>query len=113
MFALLSRDNCLSRNTLEISEISENHLKAIVYRRQVAGRDRFRQCAGKVAERTRGEEKAAKIRSRGWRSAAASADYMDLRGDVPAPSPDARSRQSQRLTQRQRQRTEVSAPYEL
>jgi hypothetical protein len=43
------------RNTVEISEISENHLKAIVGGRQVAGRDGFRRGVGKVAEKTQGE----------------------------------------------------------
>jgi hypothetical protein len=45
---------------VEISENSENHLKAIVRGRQVAGRDGFSGEAGKVAEKTQGEGKAAK-----------------------------------------------------
>jgi hypothetical protein len=48
------------RNTVEISEISENHLKAIVGGWQVAGRDGFRGRAGKVAKKTQGEEKASR-----------------------------------------------------
>jgi len=35
------------RNTVDISDISENHLKAIVGGRQVAGRDGFRRSAAK------------------------------------------------------------------
>jgi len=46
------------RNTVDISENSENHLKAIVGGRQVAGRDGVRQRAEKVAKKTQGEEKA-------------------------------------------------------
>jgi hypothetical protein len=73
-------------NTVEIPENSENHLKAIVGGRQVAGRYGFRARAGKVVEKTQGEEKAAKNGSRSKHSAAASADYIDLReiGDVPS-----------------------------
>jgi hypothetical protein len=48
------------RNTVEISEISENHLKAIVGWRQVAGRDGLTGATEKVAEKTQGEGKAAK-----------------------------------------------------
>jgi hypothetical protein len=64
---------------VEISENSENHLKAIVGGRQVAGRDGVRERAEKVAEKTQGEGKAAINAERGWHSAAASADYIDLR----------------------------------
>jgi len=46
------------RNTVEISEISENHLKAIVDGRQMAGRVRLGARAWKVAEKTQGEGKA-------------------------------------------------------
>jgi hypothetical protein len=46
------------RNTVENSENSESHLKAIVHRRQVAARDGLRAAAGKVAEKPQGEEKA-------------------------------------------------------
>jgi hypothetical protein len=49
---------------VEISENSENHLKAIVGGLQVAERDGFRQGAGKVAEKTQGEGKAPKKGSR-------------------------------------------------
>jgi hypothetical protein len=48
------------RNTVEIAENSENHLKAIVGGRQLAGRDGFRRNVQKVAEKTQGEGKAAK-----------------------------------------------------
>jgi hypothetical protein len=54
------------RNTVEISENSENHLKAIVGRWQVAGRDGFSGRAEKVVEKTQGEGKAAKIGARDW-----------------------------------------------
>jgi hypothetical protein len=67
------------RNTVEISENSENHLEAILGGRQVAGRDGFRGSAGKVAEKTQSEGKAAKQGRRGWQSAGASANYIDLR----------------------------------
>ena len=43
---------------MEIAENSENHLKAIVGGRQVAGRDGFGQRAEKVVEKTQGEGKA-------------------------------------------------------
>jgi hypothetical protein len=45
----------LYRNTVEISENSENHLKAIVSLRKVSGSDRVRQRVGKVAEKPQGE----------------------------------------------------------
>jgi hypothetical protein len=61
------------RNAVEISEVSENHLKAIVGRRQVAGWDGFIGGAEKVVERTQGEEKAAKIGARDWHSSLSSA----------------------------------------
>ena len=64
---------------MEISENSENHLKAIVGGRQVAGRDGFSARAEKVVEKTQGEEKAPKSGARSWQSAARSADYIDLR----------------------------------
>ena len=67
------------RNAVEISENSENHLKAIVGGRQVAGRDGFSARAEKVVEKTQGEEKAPKSGARSWQSAARSADYIDLR----------------------------------
>jgi hypothetical protein len=66
-------------NTVDISENSENHLKAIVDGRQVAGKDGFMRCAGKVAERTQGGEKALKIEARSWHLRGASADSIDLR----------------------------------
>jgi hypothetical protein len=68
------------RNTVEISENSENHLKAIVGARQLAGVDGFSGETGKVAERTQGEGKAPRIRERDWHSPASSANYLDLRG---------------------------------
>ncbi len=49
------------RNTVEISENSENHLKAIVVGRQMAEVNRVRVRAGKVVEKPQGEEKASKI----------------------------------------------------
>jgi hypothetical protein len=49
------------RNTVEISENSENHLKAIVGGRQVAGRDGDSARAEKVAGKTQGEEKESEI----------------------------------------------------
>jgi hypothetical protein len=49
---------------VEIPENSENHLKAIVSGRQVAGRDGFTATAGKVVEKPQGEGKAAKIEAR-------------------------------------------------
>jgi hypothetical protein len=52
------------RNTVEISENSENHLKAIVDGREMAGVDGVRQWAGKVVEKTRGEGKAARSGAR-------------------------------------------------
>jgi hypothetical protein len=62
------------RNTVEISENSENHLKAIVEGRQVAGMDGVRERAGKAAEKTRGEGKAARNGERGWQSGMGSAN---------------------------------------
>jgi hypothetical protein len=73
------------RNTVEISENSENHLKAIVGGRQAAGRDGFSGGAGKVAEKTQGEGKATKKGERGWHSRVGSANYIDLRGIVKRP----------------------------
>ena len=49
---------------MEISENSENHLRAIVRGRQVAERDRFTAATGKVAEKTQGEGKAVKTGAR-------------------------------------------------
>ena len=58
------------RNTVEIAENSENHLKAIVGGRQVAGGGGVGQRAEKVAGKTQGEGKAAKGAnedgSQGW-----------------------------------------------
>ena len=45
---------------MEISENSENHLKAIVGGRQVGGRDRVTGRTEKVVEKPQGEGKAAK-----------------------------------------------------
>ncbi len=64
---------------MEISENSENHLKAIVGGRQVAEVVGFADRAGKVAEKTQGEGKAAKSGERGWQSGVGSANYIDLR----------------------------------
>jgi hypothetical protein len=64
----------------EISEISENHLKAIVGWRQVAEVTWFGRRTEKVEEKPQGEEKATETGSRDWQSAGASADYIDLRG---------------------------------
>jgi hypothetical protein len=49
---------------VENPEISENHLEAIVGTRQLAELDGFRPRPGKVAEKTQGEEKAAKSEPR-------------------------------------------------
>jgi hypothetical protein len=68
------------RNTVEISENSENHLKAIVGGRQVAGRVRFGGRGGKVAEKTQGEGKASKGGERVWHSALPSANATILPG---------------------------------
>ena len=73
-------------NTVDISENSENHLKAIVGGRQTAVREGFRQCAGKVAGKTRGEEIAMKIDARSWQSHGASADFIDLREMLLLPA---------------------------
>ena len=70
------------RNTVEIAENSENHLKAIVCRRQMAGGDGVRDRSGKVVEKPQGEGKAAKNGERGWQSRSPSANYMDLRALV-------------------------------
>jgi hypothetical protein len=53
---------------VEISEKSENHLKAIVDGREMAGVDGVRERAGKVEEKTQGEGKAARSGDRGWQS---------------------------------------------
>jgi hypothetical protein len=55
MFQL--ENNCgFCWNAVEISENSENHLKAIVDGRQVAGRDGFRQGPEKVVEKPQAKE---------------------------------------------------------
>ena len=64
---------------MEISENSENHLKAIVGGRQAAAADGVSDRGGKVVEKTQGEGKAVKNSERGWRSGVGSADYLDLR----------------------------------
>jgi hypothetical protein len=51
---------------VEIAENSENHLKAIVDGRQVADVVGFAGFAGKVAEKTQGEGKAAWGLALGW-----------------------------------------------
>jgi hypothetical protein len=60
---------------VEISENSENHLKAIVDGWQVAGKDGVSEFAEKVAEKTQGEEKAAKNLARDWHSTPSSANW--------------------------------------
>ena len=62
---------------MEISEKSENHLKAIVDGREVAEVDGVGERAGKVAEKTRGEGKAAKSGARGWQLGVGSANYRE------------------------------------
>jgi hypothetical protein len=62
------------RNTVEISETVENHLKAIVGGRQEVGRDGLRGSVEKVAEKTQGEGKATEGGERGWHSAGVGAD---------------------------------------
>ncbi len=78
MFQLEHR-SAFTGNTVEIAENSENHLKAMVRGRQVAGRVWFSGRTGKVVEKPQGEGKAAKEGQREWQSGAASANYMDLR----------------------------------
>src|ERR1700693_4168934 len=67
------------RNTVEISENSENHLKAIVGGRQVAGRDRLRESTGKRGKKATGRRKSGLPGGRCWHSGLMSANYMDLR----------------------------------
>lgn len=64
---------------MEISEKSENRLKAIFRGWQVAGPDGLTATVAKVVKKTQGEGKAAKIGSRGWQSGEASANYIELR----------------------------------
>jgi hypothetical protein len=63
---------------VDISENSENNLKAIVGRLEMAERDRPTATTGKVAEKAEGNDKETKISSREWHSAVASADSMEL-----------------------------------
>jgi hypothetical protein len=70
------------RNTVEITENSENHLKAIVGGRQVSGTIGFNARTGKVVEKTQGEGKASKSGERGWQSKAVNANYMDLQASA-------------------------------
>src|ERR1022692_1278289 len=74
-------------NTVEISENSENHLKAIVGWRQAAGKVGVTQVPKCRHEKSRGEGKAPKIGSRDGRSSVSSANYVDFRG-VGGPPPD-------------------------
>ena len=67
---------------MEIAEKSENHLKAIVGRRQMAEGDGVWASAEISARKAWGEGKALKIGSRGWQPWVASAEYIDLRGIV-------------------------------
>ena len=67
------------RNTVDNSEISENHLKAIGGWRQVIGAVEFSAGADMSAGKSWGEGKAAKVGERGWQSRLGSANYMDLR----------------------------------
>jgi hypothetical protein len=68
---------------VEISEKSENHLKAIVEGREMAGLDGVRDRAGKVAEKTRGEGKAERSGARGGQSGVAGARWIDFGLDLP------------------------------
>jgi hypothetical protein len=63
---------------VEISENSENHLKAIVGGRQMAGLDAVSDRGGKVVGKTQGEGKALKNGDRGWQLGVGSANYVDL-----------------------------------
>ena len=63
---------------MENSEISENHLKAIVGGRQVAEMNWVGRWTGKVAEKPQSEGKASESGFRCWYSLPVSADYMDL-----------------------------------
>ena len=65
-------------NTVEISENSENHLKAIVGWREVAGVDGVSDRGGKVVGKTQSEGKASKNGERGWQSRGGSANYIEL-----------------------------------
>ena len=90
MFQLEHRSG-FYRNTVENSEISENHLKAIVWRLQVVGREGFMGGVEIVAGKTQGEEKAWKKGERSWQSVASSANWHGLgesrRGGCPSSSP--------------------------
>jgi hypothetical protein len=80
MYKCSSRNiRAFCRNTVEISENSEDHLKAIVGRRQVDEGDGVRSRARKVVKKTQGEGKAAKNGARGWQSGTGSADCIELR----------------------------------
>ena len=70
---------------MEISEKSENHLKAIVDGREVAEVDGVGERAGKVAEKTRGEGKATRSGARGWQSGVGSANFMELQDTGERP----------------------------
>src|SRR5258706_7339881 len=67
------------RNTVEMSENSENHLKAIVRGRQAAERNRVRQRVEKVAEKAQRELKATEKSERGSQSLVISANCIDVR----------------------------------
>ena len=62
MYKMLQLEHNLRfyRNTVEISENSENHLKAIVGGQQMAGVDGVSDRGGKVVGKTQGEGKALK-----------------------------------------------------
>jgi len=68
LFSLLSRDTYPNRNIVEISENSENHLKAIVAWRQAAEGDGVGRVPKYRHEKRGGEGKALKIGARGWQS---------------------------------------------
>ena len=72
---------------MEISENSENHLKAIVG--WAASGWRWMELvneAENAVKKTQGEGKASKIGERGWQSGVGSANYIDLRemGELPS-----------------------------
>jgi hypothetical protein len=74
------------RNTVEISENSENHRRAVVCGLYLVELEMVMGRAGKVVEKTQGELKAAKSGEREWQSGLGSANYIDLRV-VPSFSP--------------------------
>jgi hypothetical protein len=65
------------RNTVDISEISENHLEAIIGGRQVAERVGVRRSAVERGQNATGRIKSVQDR-RTWHLAGVSANYIDL-----------------------------------